>query len=91
VVGDWTITRCQHVVLDGGQAFETPGGKLMKIGRQGDEMLVGSGDDPARVVPTEHGDSKCAGPGLVMTLTSPNALEIDRFDSEFKSHCTLTR
>lgn len=91
VLGDWTITACSHVILDGGQAFETPGGTVLNVTKKGDELSVGSGEDPARMIPTEHSDTRCAGPGLSLVLTAPSALEIDRFDNEFKSHCTLTR
>lgn len=91
VVGDWTIVGCSHEILDGGQTFETPGGTILTVGKKGDELLVGSGEDPARVLPKERTETRCAGPGLVMVLTAPSALSIDRFDNEFKSHCTLTR
>jgi hypothetical protein len=91
VVGDWTIIGCSHEILDGGQTFETPGGTVLTVGKKGEELLVGSGDEPARVIPNERSANRCAGPGLVMVFTAPSALAIDRFDSEFKSHCTLQR
>jgi hypothetical protein len=91
VAGSWTVKSCHHVVLDGGQEFETPGGTAITIEKLQNEIVVGSGDQATKMTPTERTDVRCAGAGLALIVRSATEIDVERTDPEFRSQCTFVR